>query len=399
MQTNLKLHLDEKLTMFNKPRTISERLVAAANSTDEIHQIIDANELEEPGCWFKRWWDRHPEIFSVAKRPNGNVDAFYFTFEPDKVEHALINEDPLTSNWLRHLNENPLAPGERVLFLPRWLDRATGELPSSSVGACFLDIKRTYMELRPGLRRIYTAVIDWETFEPMLSPLGFRQLEKFNVTISGITYQTLMNDFGPSSIDGWLAGLIGTELGVDITREQGRVLATVLFTDIVGSTKKAVALGDHRWQKVLERHHALVRSELTKYQGREVDTAGDGFFAIFEKPAAAIRCALAISKQVGHLDLKVRAGLHLGECDVTEDAVRGITVHIGARVTARARAGEILVSSTLKDAMAGSKIEFKNCGTYELKGIPGEWRLFSVTPFYDFELCPDGSDELPKMSD
>jgi class 3 adenylate cyclase len=184
-----------------------------------------------------------------------------------------------------------------------------------------------------------------------------------------------MNDFGPSSIDGWLAKIIGQELGVDITPEQGRVLATVLFTDIVGSTEKAVALGDHRWQKVLERHHTLVRSELAKYRGREIDTAGDGFFAVFEKPAHAINCALAVSKKVSELDLEIRAGLHLGECEVTDDAVRGITVHIGARV-----AGEVLVSSTLKDAMAGSNIGFNNRGDYELKGIPGDWRLYVVEP-------------------
>ena len=151
-----------------------------------------------------------------------------------------------------------------------------------------------------------------------------------------------MNDFGPSSIDGWLAKIIGQELGVDITPEQGRVLATVLFTDIVGSTEKAVALGDHRWQKVLERHHALVRSELAKYQGREIDTAGDGFFAVFEKPAHAINCALAVSKHISELDLEIRAGLHLGECEVTDDAVRGITVHIGARVASKAKPGEMV---------------------------------------------------------
>jgi hypothetical protein len=175
---------------------------ATANSTDEIHRIIDSNEPEKSGYWFKRWWDRHPETFSVARNPNGKMDAFYFAFEPENVGPVLINEDPFTSNWLRHLDENPLAPAERVLFLPRWLDRETGEIPSPAVGACFLDTKRTYMELRPGLRRIYCAVVDLPTLEPILFPLGFTPLEKFNVTIGGTTYHTLMNDFGPSSIDG-----------------------------------------------------------------------------------------------------------------------------------------------------------------------------------------------------
>jgi class 3 adenylate cyclase len=363
---------------------------ATANSTDEIHQIIDSNEPDELGFWLKRWWDRHPETFNIARSPNGRVEAFYFTFEPEKVGQTLINEDPFTSNWLRHLDQNPLEPGERVLLLPRWLDRATGEKPSAAVGACFLDIKRTYMELRPGLRRIYTAVKDWNTFVPVLSPLGFAPLKKINVTISGITYQTLMNDFGPSSIDGWLARLIGTELGVESadTRQKkpsngtaiadGRRLITVLFTDIVGSTEKAVEYGDTKWRNLLDHHHALVRKALSKFKGREIDTAGDGFFATFEQPANAIRCASAVSKQVAELDLEIRAGLHLGECEFTDGAVRGVTVHIGARVAAKAKAGDVLVSRTVKEALAGSEIRFKERGAYQLKGIPGEWSLFAA---------------------
>ena len=361
-----------------------------ANSTDEIHKIIDSHEPEESGYWFKRWLDRHPETFSVIRSPNGRVDAFYFAFEPQKVGPVLLNEDPFTSNWLRHLNEDPLATGERALFLPRFLDRKTGEIPSAAVGACFLDIKRTYMELRPGLRRIYTAVIDWEAFEPILSPLGFAPLEKFKVNISGITYYTLMNDFGPSSIDGWLAGLIGAELGVVSVDAQGakpskekamthdRKLLTVLFTDIVASTQKAVELGDRRWRDLLDNHHKLVRQKLEKFEGHEVDTAGDGFFAVFDKPVNAVKCASNVSKAVSELGLEIRSGLHLGECEVTEDAVRGITVHIGARVASKAKSGEIIVSSTLKEAISGSDINFDDRGSHELKGIPGKWSLFAV---------------------
>jgi class 3 adenylate cyclase len=234
MQTTLKAQSDENLRTFNKPRTISERLAEAAtvDSTDKIHQIIDSNEPKESGYWFKRWWDRHVETFNVARSSDDRVDAFYFAFEPEKVEQVLLHEDPFTSNWLRHLSENPLTPGERVLFLPGWLDRTTG----------------------------------------------------------------------------------------------------------------------------------------------------DGFFATFDQPANAIRCAFAVSKQICELGLEIRAGLHLGECEVTVDAVRGITVHIGARVAAKARAGEVLVSSTLKDAMAGSEIEFNNRGAYEQKVIPGDWRLYAVEP-------------------
>ena len=364
---------------------------ATANSTNPICAIIDSHEPEESGYWFKRWLDRHPETFSVIRRPDGKVDAFYFAYEPEKVGFSLINEDPFTSNWMKHLNKFPLEPGERVLFLPRFLDRKTGELPSTAVGACFLDIKRTYMELRPGLRRVYCAVTDWDVFEPVLSPLGFKTLEKFNVKIGEITYHTIMNDFGPSSIDGWLAGLIGAELGVSASdtqqvkpsgrrnRPDGRRLLAVLFTDIVGSTEKILEMGDSHWRDLLENHHKLVRQKLDKYEGREIDTAGDGFFATFGSPANAIQCASAVNKAVARFDIQIRSGLHLGECEVTSDAVRGITVHIGARVASKAKAGEVLVSSTLKDAIAGSEISFSERGAYELKGIPGEWNLFAVS--------------------
>lgn len=157
-----------------------------------------------------------------------------------------------------------------------------------------------------------------------------------------------------------------------------RVLATVLFTDIVGSTAKAVELGDARWRELLGDHHALVRRLLVRFRGNELDTAGDGFLASFDGPARAIRCACAIKESVRELGLEVRAGLHTGECERMEGKVGGIAVHIGARVVARAAPGEVLVSSTVKDLVAGSGIEFEDRDVRELKGIPGEWRLFAV---------------------
>src|SRR2546422_4765963 len=159
--------------------------------------------------------------------------------------------------------------------------------------------------------------------------------------------------------------------------EPDRVLATVLFTDIVGSSEHATALGDREWRKTLEQHHELVRRQLVRFRGREVDTAGDGFFASFDGPARAIKCACAISESVGELGLDVRAGLHTGECEVVDGKVAGIAVHTGARVAWQAQAGEVLVSSTVKDLVAGSEIQFADRGVAALKGIPGEWRLFA----------------------
>jgi class 3 adenylate cyclase len=155
-------------------------------------------------------------------------------------------------------------------------------------------------------------------------------------------------------------------------------LATVLFTDIVDSTKRAAELGDRRWQDLLERHHSLVRGELNRFRGREVDTAGDGFFATFDGPARAIRCACAIQEAVAKIGLTIRAGLHTGECEMMDDKVSGIAVHIGARVTGKAGPGEVLVSSTVKDLVAGSELRFQGRGVHELKGVPGEWHIFAV---------------------
>jgi class 3 adenylate cyclase len=156
------------------------------------------------------------------------------------------------------------------------------------------------------------------------------------------------------------------------------VLATVLFTDIVESSKRAAELGDRGWRDLLERHHSLVRGELNRFRGKEVDTAGDGFFATFDGPARGIRCACAIRDAVPSLDLKIRAGLHTGECEVMEDKVSGIAVHIGARVMEKADPGEVFVSSTVKDLVAGSGLQFNDRGKHKLKGIPGEWRIFHV---------------------
>ncbi len=160
--------------------------------------------------------------------------------------------------------------------------------------------------------------------------------------------------------------------------EPDRMLATVLFTDIVESTVKAIELGDRRWREVLERHNALVRRELMRFRGREVDTTGDGFLATFDGPARAIRCACSIVEGVRDLDLSIRAGLHTGECEVADGKVAGIAVHTGARVAAQAQADEVLVSSTVRDLVAGSGIAFTERGVHDLKGIPGEWRLFAV---------------------
>jgi class 3 adenylate cyclase len=161
-------------------------------------------------------------------------------------------------------------------------------------------------------------------------------------------------------------------------REPDRVLATVLFTDIVDSTRRAAELGDARWRDVLERHDALVRAHLADHRGREVKSTGDGFLATFDGPARAIRCACDITVEVRRLGLDVRAGLHTGELEVRGDDVAGMAVHIGARIGALGGPGEVLVSGTVKDLVVGSGIEFAARGEQPLKGVPGEWRVYAV---------------------
>jgi len=166
--------------------------------------------------------------------------------------------------------------------------------------------------------------------------------------------------------------------GIRPARDVDRVLATVLFTDIVGSTELAAGIGDRAWRDLLDRHHRVVRSELSRFRGREINTAGDSFFATFDGPARAVRCALAVRDAVKPLGIRIRAGVHTGEIELDAEAINGIAVHIGARVAAIADTDEVLVSSTVKDLVSGSGIRFSDRGTHVLKGLPGSWQLHAA---------------------
>ena len=176
-----------------------------------------------------------------------------------------------------------------------------------------------------------------------------------------------------AAIERFLAAAHGAEVDFD------RVLATVLFTDLVGSTERAVTLADRAWKDLLAAHHRRVRSLLGRFRGREVDVAGDGFFAVFDGPARAVHCGLSICDDARALGLDVRVGIHTGEVELDGAAVRGIAVHIGARVGAQAGAGEVLVSSTVRDLVAGSGLTFESRGEHELKGVPDAWHLYAAS--------------------
>jgi class 3 adenylate cyclase/alpha-beta hydrolase superfamily lysophospholipase len=190
-------------------------------------------------------------------------------------------------------------------------------------------------------------------------------------------------EIGGSDTMYWLADGLADKIvafleGITGESAPDTVLATILFTDIVDSSTKAVELGDRAWADLVQRHHAVVRAQLDRFHGRELDTAGDGFFAAFDGPIRAIRCATAIRGAVGDLGLDVRAGLHAGECEVVGEKLGGVAVIVGARVAACAGPGEILVSSTVRDLVAGSGIAFEDRGVTTLKGLPEEWRLYAV---------------------
>jgi pimeloyl-ACP methyl ester carboxylesterase len=193
------------------------------------------------------------------------------------------------------------------------------------------------------------------------------------VEVPGVDHLSFADDAEPilRETQQFVAGIAGPP-------KSDRQLSTVLFTDIVRSTELAAELGDRRWREVLEEQRAVVRRELAVFQGREIDTAGDGFLATFDGPARAIQCACGVRDAVRGLGIEIRAGLHTGEVEVLRDGLAGVAVHIGQRVLASAEPGEVLVSSTVKDLTAGSGLEFEDRGLHALKGVPEEWRLFAV---------------------
>ena len=160
--------------------------------------------------------------------------------------------------------------------------------------------------------------------------------------------------------------------------ELDTILSTVLFTDVVGSTQKQAELGDRRYKGLIEQHHAIVRDALGRWRGAESDTAGDGFYATFDGPARAIRCAMEVAHRVIDLGIEIRAGVHTGECELIDGKISGLTVSIGARVAAKAGPSEVLISQTVKDLVAGSGLTFEDAGEHELKGVPDRWRLYRV---------------------
>jgi class 3 adenylate cyclase len=266
-----------------------------------------------------------------------------------------------------------------------WAARTMRTAASPATAQAFMRMQ-SFMDARDVLPliRVPTLVLDRSEAHLPKGPVDMPPLEESQyiaeripgarfVALPGRDYLPWIGD--PDSIVSEVARFV---TGAAPARAADRVLVTVLFTDIVDSTKRAAELGDARWRELLERHHALVRGYLDEYRGREIDRAGDGFLATFDGPARAIRCAQAIVASAAREGLEIRAGVHSGEVELLEQGIGGIAVHVGARVAADANPGEVLVTSTVKDLVAGSGIDFEDRGTRDLKGVPDRWRLFAA---------------------
>jgi class 3 adenylate cyclase len=271
----------------------------------------------------------------------------------------------------------------RPVFDPSFVAwRARFERLSLSPGAlrtmypvCDLDV-----DVRSVLGSIRVPTLVFHRRDNVWMPVTFgRYLGRHIADAAYVEVEGADHFYYQGDVDGILSAVQELVTGEHAAPEDDRVLATVLFTDIVGSTTKATSLGDQAWRDLLVRHHALVRREIAHFRGREIATAGDGFVAVFDGPARGVRCGLAIRDGVRALGLEVRAGLHTGECVRVGDDVGGIAVHIGARISAEAGPGDVLASSTVKELVVGSGLSFRDRGTRVLRGVEGEWRLFEAT--------------------
>jgi pimeloyl-ACP methyl ester carboxylesterase len=286
--------------------------------------------------------------------------------------------DALERNWAETMDLDQLAPSESEAFKRRL---ATYFRRSASPGAAVALMRmNTELDVRNVLPSIQVPTLVLHRRDDRDAKV--EEGRWIAGRIPGAKYVELAGDahtLWAGDTDALVDEIEEFLTGVRRGPEPDRVLATVLFTDIVGSTDHATRLGDRRWRGLLDEHHGRVRRELERYRGLEVDTAGDGFFASFDGPARAIRAACAIRDSVAPLGIEIRAGLHTGECEVLQDKIAGIAVNTGARVAGEAGPGEVLVSSTVRDLVAGSGIQFEDRGVFELKGVPGEWRLYAVS--------------------
>jgi class 3 adenylate cyclase len=332
-------------------------------------------------CWGLVLWGSMPRYRFAADYRGGRTEEEEREFEEYTVEHPW-GDPEFMDNYVDWLLPAASA-GDRQAMINMLVAGADDQ------AVRLLREMNMAMDIRSALPAISApTLVIFRTKEPAPIVYGSRALAD---TIPGALLLELPGEghfpFGGNSANAIAPieqFLLDTWQGAPAEPRFDRMLATVLFTDVVDSTRLVIELGDDGWRRLIERHHAMIRLQLARFRGVELDTAGDGFFARFDGPARAIRCASAITDTVRELGIEVRTGVHTGECVLINDKVGGIAVHIGARVAGHAGPGEVLVSSTVKDLVAGSGIAFQERGPAELKGVPGEWGLFAV----DREAAP-----------
>jgi class 3 adenylate cyclase len=380
-----------RLVMFDKRGTgLSDRtgIATLEERMDDLRAVMDAVGLERAVVFGTSEGGAMSLLFAATYPERVQALILYGAYArivsaPDypeglSPEFAKDRMEDIRRRWGQGIMASFMAP-ERAAD-PSFLERqARWERLSASPGAavalyqmiCEIDVRH----LLPAVR-VPTLILHREgdpTHAPRSRFLGRHIPGARMVELPGNEYYPFFGD--QDAILGDIEEfLTGTRSAPDVDR----VLATVLFTDIVDATSRAVELGDAKWRELLESHHALIREELKRFRGREVDTAGDGFLAAFDGPARAIRAAVAIVHKLLQRGIRVRTGIHTGECDVMDNKLSGVAVHTGARVASLAGPGEVLVSSTVKDLVAGSGFRFADRGAHELKGIPGRWQLYSV---------------------
>jgi pimeloyl-ACP methyl ester carboxylesterase len=378
-----------RLILFDKrgvglsDRVPETQLPSLETRMDDVRAVMDAVGSERSVVFGVSEGGPMAMLFA-ATYPERTIALLLFGTESDWTQRV-ENLDEIERSWgteeyareaLRRWAAPSHAGDERlVVWLASYLRRAAS--PSAAIA---LERMNLQIDVTPVLGTIHVPTLVLARSGDLDFPVDHvRQLAE---AITGARYVEFPGDDHFFWIGDQNSLLDEVERFVAESREQEtelkRFLATVLFTDIVGSTERATELGDWRWKELLEAHNARVRGQLARYRGREIGTAGDGFLATFDGPARAIRCATAIRESVRDLGIEVRAGMHTGECELIGEDIGGIAVHIGARVAAHAGPSEVWVSQTVKDIVAGSGLAFDDRGDHELKGLPDRWRLYRV---------------------
>ena len=385
-----------RVIMFDKRGTgLSDRVREVPTleaRMDDVRAVLDDLDIHRVVLWTAQEGSRLAILFAATYPERTSALVLY-----NPTVHGIRTDGHpwgrTEDEWVTELRTAERRWGERAYLVERlgrdnpavaddadfqdWYVRYMRRSASPGAAAAFLR-----MEMLGDVRETLSSVA-----APTLIGHGPREREQAQFVAGSIPGARAVEIAGLGDVFSWTNPAANDAL-IEETRRflehlaappaADRVLSTVLFTDIVNSTERAAELGDRRWGELLAAHDAAIRRELERFRGREVKTTGDGFLATFDGPARAVHCATAVRDALGALGLDVRAGVHTGECELDRDEVRGIAVHTGARIAALAGAGEVLVSSIVKDLVAGSDIEFDDRGAHELKGVPGEWRVYAV---------------------